>query len=94
MDKVEMAPLSMCFQHCATQFSYWAWIFGPLILFTTLALFIHRWGIKTNKDVDNIIKVVCVVAIFALVAAIFINPVNLHANTSLEWAKAGKWIGY
>jgi len=92
MDKT--ISLAQAFAHCAGTASYWEWIIGTLILGIGGFLGIRWFEQKNNKDLGGIELLWIVAFVFALGIAIFSRPTNVAANTTVEEAARGEYLGY
>ena len=89
-----LVTLGEAFAHCAHTVSYWVVMFLPIVIGGPLLWLIHYEGVKTNKDVDNIMKWVAIALLVFMVVHIFATPCDLAQNTLESWARQGKWVGY
>lgn len=91
MDKT--ISLGQAFAHCAGTGSYWLWIVIVVIASAITAFLLTRANDKT--EVNPMVKMVIYFAIAAaILCSIFVRPCSVAANTSVEAAARGNYLGY
>ncbi len=78
------------FNHVSQSFYYWLWV-----VLAVAAAVAYVWAITTSKDGWNQTRVLILFVALALVmASIMYLPSEIAANTTVEQAARGVFIGY
>jgi hypothetical protein len=95
MDTSKPISLALAFHHCASTSSYWIW------LAVVLAICLGGWVAilvsakkKPEWDPNTVMLVWGVACLFAIAIAVFARPCDVAANTSVNMAAKGLWLGY
>jgi len=85
--------LGQAFAHCASTGSYWLWIVIALVASILTAVILTRANNKS--EVNPMVKMAIYFAIAAaILCSIFVRPCSVAANTSVEAAARGNYLGY
>lgn len=91
MDKT--ISLGQAFAHCASTTSYWVWI-AIVLAFIAIGSFI-MWKVSKTTEINGFVKIIVVFAFLAaLFLSVFMRPCDVAANTSIEMAAKGHYLGY
>lgn len=81
---------STAFNHVSQSFSYWLWV-----VLTLAAAVAYVWAVTTSKEGWNQTRALIFFVVLALLmAAIMYLPSEIAANTTVEQASRGVFIGY
>jgi hypothetical protein len=85
--------LGQAFGHVAQSFGYWVWVILTVIgTVVTLVISLKQYG---NRDIDGkAFSLRMAVCIALLLLAVLMRPCEVAANTTVEQAARGAWIGY
>jgi peptidoglycan/LPS O-acetylase OafA/YrhL len=85
--------VSQAMHHCAHTFYYWLWIVITAILFAGLSLGFYV-NYKQGGDWTVGTTIILIVVFALLITAILMRPCEIAANTTVEQAARGAFIGY
>jgi hypothetical protein len=94
MDTSRSITFGQAWAHCASTGSYWTWLAIIVVLTIGAIVGIKVWANKQNKDLDKYVLVAAIIGAMAIACAIFGRPAQVAANTSVNMAAKGHYLGY
>lgn len=80
--------------HCFGTTSYWLSLAVLIAVLAVIYILIKRWANKSNTDPSKVLLVFTIVSVLMLALFLFMRPAQVGANTSVDAAAKGHYLGY